>query len=258
LYRKGFAVPQTLVCNWAAYRRWTRGDLSVLGELRSELAQALDPETAYAVRSSANVEDVVTHSFAGQFRTILDIRGVDAIVEAIEQVWSQVRSPQMRAYMQKAGLDEAEIAMAVLIQEYDPGTHLVKLHRQYATHGSAVQTRLSESGYGALEQLGAQSFRAALDRFLGQFGHLSDSGNDFSTVPWRETPDLVLDMVRHYPEPSRRRGRRAGRTLGLPHTMGGSRTKSAWRESRAPTGFQPNSKPGPTLSRDSQPRFVLE
>ena len=31
--------------------------------------------------------------------------------------------------------------------------------------------------------------------FIERFGHLSDSGNDFSKEPWRETPDLVLRMV---------------------------------------------------------------
>ena len=39
------------------------------------------------------------------------------------------------------------------------------------------------------------SFRTAFDNFLGQFGHFSDSGNDFSYEPWREDPDLVLTMV---------------------------------------------------------------
>jgi pyruvate,water dikinase len=32
-------------------------------------------------------------------------------------------------------------------------------------------------------------------RFIDQFGHLSDSGNDFSSVPWREEPDLILKMM---------------------------------------------------------------
>jgi pyruvate,water dikinase len=62
-----------------------------------------------------------------------------------------------------------------------------------------VQAIVKKEGYAALDKLGARSFRASLDRFIAQFGHLSDSGTDFSAVPWRETPDLVLEMVRHYP-----------------------------------------------------------
>jgi pyruvate,water dikinase len=30
---------------------------------------------------------------------------------------------------------------------------------------------------------------------MAQFGHLSDSGNDFSKRPWREDPDLILKMI---------------------------------------------------------------
>jgi hypothetical protein len=28
-----------------------------------------------------------------------------------------------------------------------------------------------------------------------KFGHLSDAGNDFSAVPWRETPEMVYQMI---------------------------------------------------------------
>jgi pyruvate,water dikinase len=50
---------------------------------------------------------------------------------------------------------------------------------------------------------------------LEQFGHLSDSGNDFSSVPWRETPNLVLDMVRAYPSTAPGRGGTPFAELGL-------------------------------------------
>jgi phosphohistidine swiveling domain-containing protein len=32
-------------------------------------------------------------------------------------------------------------------------------------------------------------------RFIEQFGHLSDSGNDFTATPWREEPGLILKMA---------------------------------------------------------------
>jgi pyruvate,water dikinase len=35
----------------------------------------------------------------------------------------------------------------------------------------------------------------ALGQFLDNFGHFSDSGNDFSVAPWREQPDTVLAMA---------------------------------------------------------------
>jgi hypothetical protein len=30
---------------------------------------------------------------------------------------------------------------------------------------------------------------------LDQFGHFSDSGNDFSSKPWRESPQLIKQMI---------------------------------------------------------------
>ena len=34
---------------------------------------------------------------------------------------------------------------------------------------------------------------------MKRFGHLSDSGNDFSSVTWRENPEAVLAMIAGYP-----------------------------------------------------------
>jgi pyruvate,water dikinase len=42
-------------------------------------------------------------------------------------------------------------------------------------------------------------FSRPFQQYLERFGHLSDSGNDFSSVPFRENPDLVLQMVLAYP-----------------------------------------------------------
>ena len=40
-----------------------------------------------------------------------------------------------------------------------------------------------------------QPARLLLDGFLERFGHLSDSGNDFSVPPWREDPARVVTMA---------------------------------------------------------------
>lgn len=48
-----------------------------------------------------------------------------------------------------------------------------------------------------------------LQEFLAEYGHYSESGNDFSVPPWRETPDLVLDILRMSPERERAKSERA-------------------------------------------------
>ncbi|PLX34805.1 MAG: hypothetical protein C0604_00945, partial [Clostridiales bacterium] len=40
-----------------------------------------------------------------------------------------------------------------------------------------------------------EQLKKDIDQFLRKFGHLSDSGNDCSSIPWRETPDLIRRMI---------------------------------------------------------------
>jgi phosphohistidine swiveling domain-containing protein len=99
------------------------------GELAAELrARALRPELVselrelvstlggrVSVRSSATLEDARTHSFAGQFSTILNV-GVDGIEAAVRSVWASVYSEHVGAYLRRADLDPANLRMAVVIQ----------------------------------------------------------------------------------------------------------------------------------------------
>jgi pyruvate,water dikinase len=39
------------------------------------------------------------------------------------------------------------------------------------------------------------SFKDNLQKFILRFGHLSDSGNDFSKPTWKENPDIILKMI---------------------------------------------------------------
>jgi pyruvate,water dikinase len=73
------------------------------------------PEHAYAVRSSGVAEDSVGNSFAGVFDTVLDVRGADALIAAIEQCWASHRSGQAAAYREGRG-GVADPAMAVVVQ----------------------------------------------------------------------------------------------------------------------------------------------
>ncbi len=40
-----------------------------------------------------------------------------------------------------------------------------------------------------------EQLKQDIDKFLREFGHLSDSGNDCSSIPWREVPDLIRRMI---------------------------------------------------------------
>ena len=111
-----FTIPHTYVCGLEAYERYRAGSPEVLGQVAEELA-ALVSERSYAVRSSANVEDGVEYSFAGQFKSCLNVRGLKSLVEAIEAVWQSTSSDKVRAYAEKTGAPIGDLRMAVIIQE---------------------------------------------------------------------------------------------------------------------------------------------
>jgi rifampicin phosphotransferase len=69
-----------------------------------------------AVRSSATAEDGAVTSFAGQQETILGVEGESALKEAVERCWSSLHTDRAKAYRQKQGVDEASLAMAVVVQ----------------------------------------------------------------------------------------------------------------------------------------------
>jgi phosphoenolpyruvate synthase/pyruvate phosphate dikinase len=117
LMRHRLPVPPTLVCTWDAYLHYQAEGATVLEKIRSELASRLDGEHRYAVRSSANVEDDLGHSFAGQFQTFLDVRGMEEILRAIELTWKSTQSPGIQAYLAHHAIPSERLRMAVLIQE---------------------------------------------------------------------------------------------------------------------------------------------
>jgi len=83
-------------------------------------------------------------------------------------------------------LDGAREAAA----RYNPQNTLSALHDRYY-HDSGQAAQIEDQLPPELEQ----QLRVDIDQFLRKFGHFSDSGNDCSSVPWRETPDLIRRMV---------------------------------------------------------------
>jgi phosphohistidine swiveling domain-containing protein len=82
------------------------------------------------------------------------------------------------------------------LNEYDPSLHLSRLASQYSLLDDQARAMLMENAsQDAFSWPGMEAFQNDLTDFINHFGHLSDSGNDFSSVPWRENPSLVLQMI---------------------------------------------------------------
>ena len=117
LAARGFRVPTTTVCTWEAYERYLQNDSSLGSELSAELSRIISPQAAYAIRSSANLEDSLQNSYAGQFQSLLDVRGLEPVLQAIQSIWSSAESSSVHTYQQNRSADGAQIKMAVLIQD---------------------------------------------------------------------------------------------------------------------------------------------
>ena len=117
LISKKFQIPETYVCTWEAHLNYLTESHSIHKIIEHEIAQKIDLTKDYAIRSSANIEDSTYYSFAGQFKSILNVRGIENIITAIEAIWSSTYSKGVRTYLKRTGIDLSEIKMAVIIQE---------------------------------------------------------------------------------------------------------------------------------------------
>ncbi len=148
----GFPIPDSFVITASAYRRFTAaaglaGWLERFsdapppdpGRLQEEAAEVerrfldipLEPEVSnaigvaarpllargpVAVRSSATAEDLGIASFAGQYRTYVNVETEEAVRTAVRRCWASLWLPAARAYRRRHGIADISLAMAVVVQ----------------------------------------------------------------------------------------------------------------------------------------------
>ncbi len=75
-----------------------------------------DAEASFAVRSSATAEDLPDASFAGQQETFLNIRGIDAVLVAIREVFASLYNDRAIAYRVHHSFAHDEVALSAGVQ----------------------------------------------------------------------------------------------------------------------------------------------
>ncbi|MHB8491006.1 MAG: phosphoenolpyruvate synthase [Solirubrobacteraceae bacterium] len=75
-----------------------------------------------AVRSSATAEDTAETSFAGMNETFLNVRGADAVIDAVRRCWRSLFGTRTIYYRGLNGLGQADMDIAVVVQRQIPST----------------------------------------------------------------------------------------------------------------------------------------
>jgi phosphohistidine swiveling domain-containing protein len=122
-----------------------------LGDEIRVLAEDIGERHLLAVRSSATAEDMAEASFAGQYRSYLEIGDDEALLRAVRLVWASLWLPAPRSYRAHAGVPEDDLAMSVVVMR------LVEAERAGVVFtidpaGAASDLRI-EAVYGLGEQL---------------------------------------------------------------------------------------------------------
>lgn len=92
---------------------------SMPDEIAKEILSAygkLGDDSWLAVRSSGTAEDLEGASFAGQYDTYLDIKGSDALLEAVKRCWASMWTARVTAYRHRKGFGHDDVGIAVVAQ----------------------------------------------------------------------------------------------------------------------------------------------
>ncbi|HEX7242256.1 MAG TPA: PEP/pyruvate-binding domain-containing protein [Longimicrobiaceae bacterium] len=149
-------------------------------EVAAELAEALRAagldSGRLAVRSSAAAEDGAAASFAGQFDSVLGVRGSDpaAVAEAVRAVWASAFNPHALAYA-AGGEGAGPVRMAVVVQRMvDAEVSGVAFSADPVTgrRDTAVVSAVLGLGEGLVSgELDADTFHAAGEEVRAALAH---------------------------------------------------------------------------------------
>ena len=170
LINAGFPVPGGFAVTTSAYRA-AEGAAEPPSDVRDAILAAYRNlgSPVVAVRSSATAEDLAEASMAGQYETFLDVEGEQEVVDAVIKCWASLDSERVRAYLEKHGIDRAQVAMGVVVQKQVPSDVAGVLFTANPRPG-ALGEMLIESSWGLGEAVVSglvQPDTLVLDRATG-------------------------------------------------------------------------------------------
>ncbi|MFL5263604.1 MAG: phosphoenolpyruvate synthase, partial [Anaeromyxobacteraceae bacterium] len=99
--------------------RQTLERIAIPGEIVMAITRPLirqGEQAAFAVRSSATLEDSAAASFAGQYDTYLNVVGAAAVLQHVSMCWASLFTERAVTYRLRNGFDHRKVHMAVVVQ----------------------------------------------------------------------------------------------------------------------------------------------
>jgi pyruvate, water dikinase len=173
------------------------------------------PNIDLAIRSSATAEDLPEASFAGQHETYLNVRGINAVLEACKKCYASIFTDRAFYYRQTHGFEHLRIALSIGVQrmvrsdlacsgvmfsiDTETGfTNAVLINASYGLGESIVQGAVNPDEFMVFKPTLKQGFRPILSKTLGTKENklIYDIGGSKSTksvpVPPSERKKLAL------------------------------------------------------------------
>jgi phosphohistidine swiveling domain-containing protein len=170
--------------------RWARAEVREMQERYEELA-AIDPRSLDEPALLGRIDAIGVLARRAAYANI--------VVPMVMLAYDRALGSQLRA----AGVDPASVdpaAARVDREGWEPNPALDRLHALAEALPDDARTDLAARRAQALdERAELAALRAALDAFIAQFGHLSETSNDFSKPSWREDRDAVVGLVLAHP-----------------------------------------------------------
>jgi len=190
-------TPKLLIATWRfvpflwSKRRWFREVDEAIDSLRQD----------FRARSSEDLKKLSDAELMERVESLLRAAEGSAYYTVLCMMSSSMVTRIWQKYLDRRGLNWQNLSLCTEGEGGFPETRLLELRRLWK-EAEGAELAISPLSPGT-------AFQKEFDRFLGDYGHYSESGNDFSVPPWKEDPYLVLEVVRKMGGKERREAKKA-------------------------------------------------
>ncbi len=168
-------------------------------KMRKALPQLEDELRRFDYRS---VEGLSEKALLNEIDRLHDVVQNVAYYNIVGPILMGMFSSGLKSQLKKSGVDFNNFDLMQDypgIEAYDPKTYLYDLNRRFMELPGELQEKIRTATYAEFQNLpGLEDFQSKVAEFIARFGHLSDNGNDFSSTPWRESPEMVIQLIANF------------------------------------------------------------